>query len=82
MANSSSIQQASGESVNSGLDYWNGLLDWTTGLTFDLIFNQKYGQFCSSKRIIHSYLTFCDCYVASDCCVLVFYSVMVGYTCI
>ena len=27
-----------GESVNSGLDYWNGLLDWTTGLTFDLKF--------------------------------------------
>ena len=24
------------ESVNCGLDYWNGLLDWTTGLTFDL----------------------------------------------
>ena len=27
-----------GESVNSGLDYWNGLLDWTTGLTFDIKF--------------------------------------------
>jgi hypothetical protein len=27
-----------GDSVNSGLDYWNGLLDWTTGLTFDLEF--------------------------------------------
>ena len=26
------------ESVNSGLDYWNGLLDWTTGLTFDIKF--------------------------------------------
>ena len=24
------------ESVSSGLDYWTGLLDWTTGLTFDL----------------------------------------------
>ena len=22
-----------GKSVNSGLDYWTGLLDWTTGLT-------------------------------------------------
>ena len=31
-----SIGWASRESVNSGLDYWNGLLDWTTGLTFDL----------------------------------------------
>ena len=27
------------ESVNSGLDYWNGLLDWTIGLTFDLKFS-------------------------------------------
>ena len=26
------------EFVNSGLDYWYGLLDWTTGLTFDFIF--------------------------------------------
>ena len=24
-----------GESVNSGLDYWNGLLDWTSGLTIE-----------------------------------------------
>ena len=23
------------ECINSGLDYWTGLLDWTTGLTFD-----------------------------------------------
>ena len=28
------------ESVNSGLDYCNGLLDWTTGLTFDIKFKQ------------------------------------------
>ena len=27
-----------GESVNSGLDSWNGILDWATGLTFDLKF--------------------------------------------
>ena len=27
------------ESVNSGLDYWNGVLDWTTGLTFNLKFS-------------------------------------------
>ena len=26
------------ECVNSGLDYWTGLLDWTTGLIFDLKF--------------------------------------------
>ena len=25
-----------GKSVNSGLDYWTGLQDWSTGLTFDL----------------------------------------------
>ena len=25
-------------SLFSGLDYWTGLLDWTTGLTFDLNF--------------------------------------------
>ena len=31
------------ESVNSGLDYWNGLLDWTTGLTFDLKFTFEIG---------------------------------------
>ena len=24
--------------VFTGLDYWTGLLDWTTGLTFDLTF--------------------------------------------
>ena len=29
------------ESVNSGLDYWNGLVDWTTGLTFDLKFSHE-----------------------------------------
>ena len=23
-----------GESVNSGLDYWNGLLEWITGLDY------------------------------------------------
>ena len=26
------------ESVNSGLDYWTGLLDWTTRLIFNLNF--------------------------------------------
>ena len=36
-----------GESVNSGLDYWNGLPDWNTGLTSDLKFSLKYGQFSS-----------------------------------
>ena len=30
------------ESVNSGLDYWNGLLDWTTRPTFDLRFSIDY----------------------------------------
>ena len=24
--------------VFTGLDYWTGLLDWTTGLTFELTF--------------------------------------------
>ena len=37
------------ESVNSGLDYWNGLLDWTTGLTFDLKFGYEMGDFCMSR---------------------------------
>ena len=32
------------ESVNSGLDYWNGLLDWTSGLTFDLKFSHEIGH--------------------------------------
>ena len=32
------IQRFAGECVNSGLDYWTGLLDWTTGLIFDLKF--------------------------------------------
>ena len=26
-----------GESVNGGLDYWTGLLEWNTEMTFDLI---------------------------------------------
>ena len=41
------------ESVNSGLDYWNGLLDWTTGLTFDLKFSHEIGDFaCMHVRLI------------------------------
>ena len=28
----------SGLSVIGGLDYWNGLLEWTTGMDFDLSF--------------------------------------------
>ena len=39
------------ESVNSGLDYWNGLLDWTTGLTFDLKIAQRI-TFCMQSRYI------------------------------
>ena len=35
-------QHSNRESVNSGLDYWNGLLDWTTGLTLDLKFSHNY----------------------------------------
>ena len=27
-----------GLSVIGGLDYWNGLLEWTTGMDFDLFF--------------------------------------------
>ena len=37
------FQGDKGETVNSGLDYCNGLLDWTTGLTFDLIFGDEMG---------------------------------------
>ena len=37
-----------GESVNSGLDYWTGLLDWTSGLTFDLEFIPN-NQNCEGK---------------------------------
>ena len=38
------------ESVNSGLDYWNGLLDWTIGLTFDLTFShENNGGICMSR---------------------------------
>ena len=37
------------ECINSGLDYWTGLLDWTglnwtTGLTFDLKITSKSGK--------------------------------------
>ena len=35
------------ESVNSGLDYWTGLLDWTTGLTFYL---EKRGKIVKKKH--------------------------------
>ena len=30
-----------GQSLFSGMDYWNGLLEWTTGMPFDLKFNHK-----------------------------------------
>ena len=30
--------QLEGLSVIGGLDYWNGLLEWTTGMDFDLFF--------------------------------------------
>ena len=43
------------ESVNSGLDYWNGLLDWTTGLTFDLKFSYEMGDFACPGCKINSY---------------------------
>ena len=38
------------ESVNSRLDYWTGLLDWTTGLIFDLKFIPK-RQTCEGKAL-------------------------------
>jgi hypothetical protein len=45
------------ESVNSGLDYWNGLLDWTTGLTFDLEFShENYNIIMEFCRITISYM--------------------------
>ena len=39
--------QVNGLSVLGGLDYWNGLLEWATGMDFDL--------FCFSQEltIIH-----------------------------
>ena len=43
------LHQAKGESVNSGLDYWTGLLDWTTGLTFYL---EKRGEIVKKKSIV------------------------------
>ena len=30
-----------GQSLFSGMDYWNGLLEWTTGMPFDLKFSHK-----------------------------------------
>ena len=29
------------QSLFSGIDYWNGLLEWTTGMPFDLKFSHK-----------------------------------------
>ena len=29
------------QSLFSGMDYWNGLLEWTTGMPFDLKFSHK-----------------------------------------
>ena len=29
------------QSLFSGMDYWNGLLEWTTGMPLDLKFNHK-----------------------------------------
>ena len=33
-----------GLSVIGGLDYWNGLLEWTTGMDFDLFLSFSFSQ--------------------------------------
>ena len=38
------IYISSGLSVIGGLDYWNGLLEWTTGMDFDLFFFFSFSQ--------------------------------------
>ena len=42
------------ECVNSGLDYWTGLLDWTTGLIFDLkfILSAQKGKIVKEKHSV------------------------------
>ena len=32
---SEQLQQIAGLSEISGLDYWNGIVEWTTGMTFE-----------------------------------------------
>ena len=44
-----------GRSLFTGLDYWTGLLDWTTGLTFDLkcsIYMKKFMFYLCEKNYI------------------------------
>ena len=46
------ISIPTGLSVIGGLDYWNGLLEWTTGMDFDLFFLSFFSK--SSLRNLFS----------------------------
>ena len=43
---------ASGLSVIAGLDWWNGPLNWTTGLTFDLKLSDKNGNILKAECVL------------------------------
>ena len=52
--NSVSVFVCEGPSLFAGLDHWTGLLDWTTGLTFELILgvlhNSLIIHYCGVER--------------------------------
>ena len=52
---STQLNSLRGLSIITGLDYWNGLLEWTTGLTF----------FCAKNHFYGLYRDFLNCKTAS-----------------
>ena len=45
------------QSLFSGMDYWNGLLEWTTGMPFDLKFSHKNPLLANGGVGMNDYIT-------------------------
>ena len=44
-----------GEYTNNGMDYWNGILDWTTGMSFLTVF-ALFAGYISLLSILNTYI--------------------------